>query len=82
MAPVRSARHPAAALLFVDWLLSRDGQQVLVRRHYGSVRKDIASASPVARKPTDVETLRAEEKRWSDRFDRLVRLGKAGPSSG
>jgi iron(III) transport system substrate-binding protein len=36
------ARHPAAARLFLDFLLSREGQSILKRHGMGPVRKDLA----------------------------------------
>lgn len=38
------ARHPAAAKLFLDFLLSRDGQQLLAKRYMTPVRTDLQGA--------------------------------------
>jgi len=37
----KDARHPAAAKLFLDYMLSRDGQQRLARRYMTPVRTDV-----------------------------------------
>jgi iron(III) transport system substrate-binding protein len=36
------SRHPNAARLFIDFLLSKEGQEMLVRQGMGSVRTDMA----------------------------------------
>ncbi len=38
------ARHPAAAKLFLDFLLSREGQTILARRSLSPVRRDVRVA--------------------------------------
>ena len=44
-----SARHPNAARLFLDFLLSSDGQTILRNRGMGSVRADVGVPSQQAR---------------------------------
>jgi iron(III) transport system substrate-binding protein len=78
---VHGAKHPAAAVLFVDWLLGREGQRDLVSLRYGSVRKDIPFVAGLKQEPVDIPSLAAHDKLWSDRWDKLVKLGKAGPGS-
>jgi iron(III) transport system substrate-binding protein len=39
-----SAKHPGTAKLFLDFLLSRDGQKILARHGLGTVRTDVALA--------------------------------------
>lgn len=41
-----SARHPAAAKLFLDFLLSREGQLLLGQRYITPVRTDLQAAQP------------------------------------
>jgi iron(III) transport system substrate-binding protein len=38
----KTAKHPAAAKLFLDYLLSADGQRQMARRSFGTVRLDLA----------------------------------------
>jgi ABC-type Fe3+ transport system substrate-binding protein len=63
-------------VLFIDWLLGRDGQKLLVESKTGSARKDLAVAPTAKRVVIDVETLRAQQKTWTERWERLLRLGK------
>lgn len=77
----KDAPHPAAAMLWVDWLLSHDGQKALVATGVESVRKDLAVVPQDQTKLIDVDTLAPVAKKWSDRYDRLLRLGKEAPSS-
>jgi iron(III) transport system substrate-binding protein len=47
---LEQARHPNAAKLFLDFMLSRQGQAELARRHMAPVRMDAATSGP-ARPP-------------------------------
>jgi len=51
----KDARHPAAAKLFLDYLLSRKGQALLAKRHMAPVRNDVPPPGFTA----DPATLRA-----------------------
>jgi iron(III) transport system substrate-binding protein len=51
------AEHPDAAKLFLDFLLSRQGQAVLARHQFMPVRLDMAAA--LGRNPADSERVRA-----------------------
>jgi iron(III) transport system substrate-binding protein len=68
---LETARHPAAALLFVDWLLD-EGQEVLAENNIEPSREDIADAPDAAIVPIDVESFVAEEDEWTDRYERLL----------
>jgi iron(III) transport system substrate-binding protein len=74
---VRGSRHPAAAALFVDWLLGPQAQRLLAKLHYEPARQGLGLPPSVATKQVDVTEPSAQQQAWSDRFDRLVRLGKA-----
>lgn len=52
----KEARHPAAAKLFLDFLLSRDGQTLMSRRYMTPVRTDMEIASPHAN-PRDLRAI-------------------------
>ncbi len=71
--PIASSAHPAAAMLFVDWLLG-DGQKVLAE--YGvATRKDLSSVADVETAYVDLKALSDDEQSWSDRYDALLREG-------
>ena len=72
---VKGAEHPAAALLFVDWLLS-DGQQILVGQGSDSARRDLAPLPGVERRVIDVAEIAPEQNALTERYDRLLRLGR------
>jgi len=48
MALVKNAPHPAAARLFIDWLLSEEGQKVAAEVHYTPARKGVRAKDPEA----------------------------------
>jgi iron(III) transport system substrate-binding protein len=72
---VRGARHPAAAVLFYDWLLS-DGQKALLEVDSEPARSSLAASPEAERRVIDVASLAPVQKKWTDRYDRLLRLGK------
>jgi iron(III) transport system substrate-binding protein len=80
-APLKSAPHPAAALLFQDWLFS-EGQQVFVDEGLTpSIEpqnlKDPLEGLEVI--PVDVKQLLDKQKEWSDRYNALLsRSDKVG----
>jgi iron(III) transport system substrate-binding protein len=71
---VASAEHPAAALLFVDWLLG-DGQAVLAE-DTDVARRDLASAPDANRRVIDVAAVASEQEELTERYDQLLRLGR------
>lgn len=79
---VRRAEHPAAAVLFFDWLLSEEGQKALIESGGDPSRRDLADAPAAERRVIDVAGLAAEQQKWSDRWDRLLRLGKEAGEQG
>ena len=67
------ARHPAAARLFLDFLLSREGQSILKRHGMGPVRKDLAVPQEQSRiDPMRIQAIRIGPGLLSD-LDSLVR---------
>jgi iron(III) transport system substrate-binding protein len=75
---VKTANHPAAAMLFYDWLLE-EGQQVLVDQ--GLTPSIAPPGSPDELKgveviPVDVETLLKDSETWSKKYDELVAKGE------
>jgi iron(III) transport system substrate-binding protein len=72
---VSGSEHPAAALLFVDWLLS-DAQPLLVGFGQDAARKDLVAAPSVSRRVIDVTKIAAKEQTWANHYEQLLRLGK------
>jgi iron(III) transport system substrate-binding protein len=67
------ARHPATAKLFLDFLLSREGQGILKRHGMGPVRNDLTVSSEQARiDPIRTQAIRIGPGLLSD-LDSLVR---------
>jgi iron(III) transport system substrate-binding protein len=71
---MKDAKHPAAAILFYDWLLS-DGQEVLVKDGLTPSTKVPGdhSLDGVTIEPYDVKGLVADEKSWGQKYDALLR---------
>lgn len=80
VALVRHARHPAAALLYAEWMLS-EGQNVIVELGRDAARRDLVATGDAKSVSVDVNELVEREREWADRWERLIRLGKAGPES-
>ncbi|MPZ25583.1 MAG: extracellular solute-binding protein [Micromonosporaceae bacterium] len=76
VAAMRSAQNPAAALLFVSWLLA-DGQDVLAE---GGVTPALPGKSSVLTGVevlnVDLEMLQTEGQEWAGRYDRLLTVGE------
>jgi iron(III) transport system substrate-binding protein len=77
---VEGATHPAAAVLFADWLLG-DGQEVLADVSVDPVRTDLVAGGNLERVPVDLESLGAEQAEWTDRYERLLILGQTAEGS-
>ena len=80
-APLKSAPHPAAALLFQDWLLT-EGQQVFVDQGLtpsiepANLKDPLAGLQVIS---VDVNQLLDKQKEWSGRYDALLsRSDKVG----
>jgi iron(III) transport system substrate-binding protein len=68
---LKSAEHPAAAMLLADWALS-EGQEVFKKGGYESFRN--LDGLPGTKVPVDVEAFADESREWQDRYDELLRL--------
>jgi iron(III) transport system substrate-binding protein len=77
---LRSSKHPATAMLFMDWML-KDGQQVILDNGLTpAVMPD--GTDPLAGHqvlPVDVQQLIDEGNDWSARYDEVVRGGEQLP---
>jgi iron(III) transport system substrate-binding protein len=69
-----AAKHPAAAWLFYDWMLT-DGQQVLVQQHLTPATKVSGDTSldGITLVGYDVAGLTRDTKTWDTRYDALLR---------
>jgi iron(III) transport system substrate-binding protein len=68
------AKHPAAAWLFYDWMLT-DGQKVLVQQHLTPASKvdGDSSLDGITLVGYDVEGLAKDSETWDKRYDALLR---------
>jgi iron(III) transport system substrate-binding protein len=78
VAMIAEPPNPAAAALFVDWLLG-DGQKVFEEFKTDPLRKDLLVAPTVKQIPIDIEDFLANQDEWQERYDAFVRLGTKGP---
>jgi iron(III) transport system substrate-binding protein len=78
VAAVNGSPNPAAAVLFMDWVLA-DGQKVFEELKADPLRKDLLVAPTVKQIPVDVEDFLAEEAEWEQKYDAIVSLGAKGP---
>ena len=75
---VRHADHPAGAILYAEWMLS-EGQKVIVELGRDATLRDLLATGDAESVSVDVTELAERERDWADRWERLLRLGKAGP---
>jgi iron(III) transport system substrate-binding protein len=68
-----AAKHPAAAWLFADWVLS-DGQKVLVQQGLTPASKVPGDTTTQGLNvvPFDTAGYEAQQKTWADQWDRLI----------
>jgi iron(III) transport system substrate-binding protein len=75
---MKTAKHPAAAMLFADWLLE-EGQKVLVEEGLTPSIPEDGAEDPLAGLeviPVDVKTLTENGQEWSDKYDKVVSGGE------
>jgi iron(III) transport system substrate-binding protein len=73
---MKSAKHPAAAMLFADWMLE-EGQKLL--RKEGLTPAIVEGNDPlkgVEIIPVDVKTMVEQGAEWSKRYEKVVAAGK------
>lgn len=68
-----TAEHPAAAVLYVEWLLD-EGQEVLKKNNVDPARRDLSEVRG-REVLVDVEGFVEHQREWTDRYDALLRLG-------
>ena len=70
---VATAAHPAAATLFMDFLLSDQGQQIIADSHQlGSVMTDHDPLEGMETITVDVPAFLDQAGEWNDRYNRMV----------
>jgi iron(III) transport system substrate-binding protein len=73
---MKTAKHPAAALLFTNWILTK-GQDTLVEAGITpSVEGKEAALKDAEVIPVDVKALAEENKKWSDLYQSVVSEGE------
>lgn len=74
VAPSATANNPAGALLFIDFLLSSEGQQIIADAHRVtglSLENDLLEGRDVV--VVDDSLMRTDGDEWSERYDDLLR---------
>ena len=75
VAIVRGATHPAAAVLFCEWLLG-EGQKIVAAVGRDPTRRDLTVTKGIEQRVVDVVELAGSERAWLERYERLLRLGQ------
>jgi iron(III) transport system substrate-binding protein len=76
VALVNQAPHPATAILFVDWILSPAGQELLAEFKLDPALERLATTPTANEVLVDVPGFVAQQEEWTDRYEQLVTLGK------
>jgi iron(III) transport system substrate-binding protein len=76
VAVVQGTRHPAAALLFCEWLLE-EGREIIAEVGRDPTRRDLTATKGIRQRVIDVVALAEDEQECVDRYGRLLRLGSA-----
>lgn len=72
VALMKTAPHPATAMLFIEWLLS-DGQEVLREFGLDPARQDLITSGEAEVIFVDLESLQQNLQEWTDRYEQLLR---------
>jgi iron(III) transport system substrate-binding protein len=72
---VTNPKHPATAVLFVEWLLSDEGQKILAEERLDVASKKLATAKGAEEIRVDIPSFVKDQTEWTDRYDELTRLG-------
>ena len=79
---MNTAKHPAAALLFTTWILTK-GQDVLIEEGLTpSLKTKETTLEGVEVIPVDVKELAEQNKKWSDLYQQIVSEGEQVAESG
>jgi iron(III) transport system substrate-binding protein len=75
VAVVRGSRHPAAALLYLEWLIST-GQKVAFDLGRDPARRDLAGGENLRTVAVDYSKLVEHQKEWTSDYERILSKGK------
>jgi iron(III) transport system substrate-binding protein len=78
MGIAKGTTRPAGAALYIQWALT-EVQDLYAADGWVPVRRAAASAPDFEQIVLDAKAITADEKRWSDEYDRLVRRGTLVP---
>jgi iron(III) transport system substrate-binding protein len=81
VALIRGARHPAAAVLYLEWLTG-PGQKVAEDLGRDPARRDLVGDDTFKTIPVNYATLISHQKQWSDAYDRVLSGGTPLPGGG
>jgi iron(III) transport system substrate-binding protein len=74
---MKTAKHPAAAMLFTDWLLGQEGQKILVDLKLTPAIADgddpLAGLEVI---PVDVKELLTNDAKWAARYEKVIAGGE------
>lgn len=74
VALTKAARHPAEGRALIDFILSREGQEILARNHTQTVREDIVTRQPEqsgSLMEVDWDSVSEKAGRYMEIFDRI-----------
>ena len=81
IAVLETARHPAAALLFIDWLTG-EGQELLLENNVVPAREDLIEEAGADEVLVDVDAYIERSDELDQQYDDLLRLGQPVEDSG
>jgi iron(III) transport system substrate-binding protein len=81
VALIRGARHPAAAILYLEWLTGA-GQKVAESLGRDPARRDLVGKDKFKTISVDYAKVLAHQKQWSDAYDRILSGGTPLPGGG
>jgi iron(III) transport system substrate-binding protein len=81
VALIRGSRHPAAAILYLEWLTG-PGQRVAESLGRDPARRDLVAADKFKTISIDYAKVIARQKQWSAEYDRILAGGTAVPGGG
>jgi len=81
VALIRGARHPAAAILYLEWLTG-PGQKVAESLGRDPARRDLVGKDRFKTISVDYAKVLAHQKQWSDAYERVLSGGTPLPTGG
>jgi iron(III) transport system substrate-binding protein len=72
---IRDAQHPAAAVLYLEWLIG-PGQAVAFDLGRDPARRDLAAGDDFRTVPVDYSKLVTRQKEWTTQYERILSRGR------